>query len=301
MKHIKLFENFNASTTTYIFVANPEAEKLLSKSSLSDTLKVNEGAYYGSYSDKAVLFLESKGFTSPRDFIVTEALDVKTSGLVDDKLVVTIGGHAYGYGQKEGDIDIVDIARKFEKMLQFSAGRALVWLKKHTNLVSGGKGSLYVDIKKVDESGKPQHYMFFQNLKTIQEAIAKMLALDPEEVDAKLKDGHDWANDHVATSKDDIEEVCGFLCNNVKNDIVIGVQEAVDPKLKQHEGKRIKLVSMGMDPRSGKPDPHPIPAGTEGVVTKVDDLGTIHVKWDNGRTLGLVPDVDKFTILADKK
>ena len=31
-----------------------------------------------------------------------------------------------------------------------------------------------------------------------------------------------------------------------------------------------------------------IPAGTIGVVTGVDDIGTIHVAWSNGRTLGVV-------------
>jgi len=67
---------------------------------------------------------------------------------------------------------------------------------------------------KLSESADTKNYMFFQNLKTIKEAAEKMLALDPATVDALLDNGHDWANDHIATSKDDIEEVCGFLCNN---------------------------------------------------------------------------------------
>jgi hypothetical protein len=29
-------------------------------------------------------------------------------------------------------------------------------------------------------------------------------------VDMILSDGHDWANDHIATSKDDVEEVKNF-------------------------------------------------------------------------------------------
>jgi Domain of unknown function (DUF4314) len=31
----------------------------------------------------------------------------------------------------------------------------------------------------------------------------------------------------------------------------------------------------------------------------VDDLGTIHVKWDNGSTLGLVPGQDSFRVVVD--
>ena len=41
-------------------------------------------------------------------------------------------------------------------------------------------------------------------------------------------------------------------------------------------------------------DPNPVEAGTLGTVRAVDALGTVHVEWDNGRTLGLVPGVDRF-------
>ncbi len=58
---------------------------------------------------------------------------------------------------------------------------------------------------------EPKHYMFFSNLKAIKRAVDEMLAMDPHEVDAMLADGHDWAADHIATSKDDVEEVFGWL------------------------------------------------------------------------------------------
>lgn len=52
-------------------------------------------------------------------------------------------------------------------------------------------------------------------------------------------------------------------------------------------GTRIELISME--------DPfHPVPSGTKGTVTFVDDMGTIHMKWDNGRTLALIPNQDQF-------
>lgn len=54
-------------------------------------------------------------------------------------------------------------------------------------------------------------YMFFQNLKSIKMMIDEMLELDEQTVDDILADGHDWANDHITTSKDDIEEVYNFL------------------------------------------------------------------------------------------
>ena len=45
-------------------------------------------------------------------------------------------------------------------------------------------------------------------------------------------------------------------------------------------------------------DPQPVPDGTRGTVANVDDAGTIHMKWDNGRTLGLVPGEDQFRKLT---
>jgi hypothetical protein len=54
-------------------------------------------------------------------------------------------------------------------------------------------------------------------------------------------------------------------------------------------GKRVRLVEP-MD------DPHPILVGREGVVYNVG-FDVVNVKWDNGRTLGLIIGEDKFEIL----
>ena len=54
-------------------------------------------------------------------------------------------------------------------------------------------------------------------------------------------------------------------------------------------GRRIKMIFME--------DPHPITPGTEGVIHNVDDLNQYVVKWDDGRTLSVIPEVDQFEIL----
>lgn len=52
-------------------------------------------------------------------------------------------------------------------------------------------------------------------------------------------------------------------------------------------GTRLELISMD-DPYSK------LKAGDQGSVRFVDDIGTIHVSWDKGSGLGLVPGVDRF-------
>ncbi len=41
-------------------------------------------------------------------------------------------------------------------------------------------------------------------------------------------------------------------------------------------------------------DPQSPPAGTSGTVRCVDDMGDIHVAWNTGSSLALVPGVDRF-------
>lgn len=42
------------------------------------------------------------------------------------------------------------------------------------------------------------------------------------------------------------------------------------------------------------------PAGTKGTVIFVGATGTIHVKWDNGSTLGIIPKVDSFKVINEQ-
>ena len=46
-------------------------------------------------------------------------------------------------------------------------------------------------------------------------------------------------------------------------------------------------------------DPGSPPAGTKGTVTGIDDAGSIHVSWDNGSSLAILPDIDDFSVDTD--
>jgi ssDNA-binding Zn-finger/Zn-ribbon topoisomerase 1 len=63
---------------------------------------------------------------------------------------------------------------------------------------------------------------------------------------------------------------------------------------KDLEGKRVRLIHMDDEWTKLK-------EGDEGVIKFIDDAGIIHVNWDNGEGLGLLPGIDKYEILDQNK
>lgn len=63
--------------------------------------------------------------------------------------------------------------------------------------------------------------------------------------------------------------------------------------VKLKAGDRVRLDALMV----GEEWNDPIPVGTQGVVELVDGGGTAHVRWDNGRRLGLLQK-DSYTRLA---
>jgi hypothetical protein len=86
---------------------------------------------------------------------------------------------------------------------------------KRLNECSCGCGMMANQCQSNSHQEKPQNYMFFGNLQIIKRAIDALLEMEPHVVDEILADGHDWAADHIATSKDDIQEVADFFINKM--------------------------------------------------------------------------------------
>ena len=65
----------------------------------------------------------------------------------------------------------------------------------------------------------------------------------------------------------------------------------IDPMAK--EGMRVRMIHMD--------DERPVDEGLEGTIEKIDDLGTLHVKWDDGRLLGVIPNEDDYELLPSNE
>lgn len=58
-------------------------------------------------------------------------------------------------------------------------------------------------------------------------------------------------------------------------------------------GSTIELIYMD--------DTHAPPKGTKGTIISIDDIGQIHVQWENGSGLALIPGEDQFKIINKKE
>ena len=67
-------------------------------------------------------------------------------------------------------------------------------------------------VLKEEERGSSR-YMFFSNLQQMRRQCDLLLDLDQEMVESILENGHDWAQDHIAEAKNNMDQVFDFIMN----------------------------------------------------------------------------------------
>jgi hypothetical protein len=76
-------------------------------------------------------------------------------------------------------------------------------------------------IKKVireTKEDRSSRYMFFSNLQQMRRQCDLLLGLDQDMVESILEGGHDWAQDHIAEAKNNMDQVFDFMMNESKKD-----------------------------------------------------------------------------------
>ena len=105
-----------------------------------------------------------------------------------------------------------------------------------------------------------ERYMFFSNLEQIKRQCDKLLEMDESEVEGILSNGHDWAQDHVATAKESLDQVFDFLMNESKKDGMELSMNIDDKDMVMGEGRKktgTKLCARGKAAAKAKYDVYP--------------------------------------------
>jgi ethanolamine utilization protein EutQ (cupin superfamily) len=116
-------------------------------------------------------------------------------------------------------------------------------------------------IKKVlkEEHDGSSRYMFFSNLEQMRRQCDLLLDLDESMVEKILDNGHDWAQDHISESKNNMDQVFDFLMNETKKD-GMELSMDIDDKDMVKEGEKkvgTKLCSRGIASAKAKYDVYP--------------------------------------------
>lgn len=60
------------------------------------------------------------------------------------------------------------------------------------------------------------NYMFFSNLEQIRRQCDLLLKTDKNIIENLLNNGHDWADDHISSAKENVDQVFDFIMNKIK-------------------------------------------------------------------------------------
>jgi len=71
--------------------------------------------------------------------------------------------------------------------------------------------------KELLKESEGERYMFFSNLEQMRRQCDLLLDLDHTQIEEILSNGHDWAQDHIAEAKNNMDQVFDFLMNETKS------------------------------------------------------------------------------------
>ena len=91
--------------------------------------------------------------------------------------------------------------------------------------------------KLLKENEMTENYMFFSNLKQIHRQCEMLLKMNPKELDNIIKNGHDWADDHVSEAKNNMDQVFDFFMNETKSNDKEDVTANMDQFSLNEDGK----------------------------------------------------------------
>jgi len=105
-----------------------------------------------------------------------------------------------------------------------------------------------------------ERYMFFSNLEQMQRQCEILLSIPKDDVENILNNGHDWAQDHVSESKNNLDQVFDFMMNEIKGDKFSSddaVEHQEDIMMEGRKKAGTKLCARGKSAAKAKFDVYP--------------------------------------------
>jgi hypothetical protein len=109
--------------------------------------------------------------------------------------------------------------------------------------------------KVIREEHESSRYMFFSNLEQMKRQCEMLLDMDKEEIESILEHGHDWAQDHIAEAKNNMDQVFDFIMNEMNGE---GNHDDDDDMIEEGRKKTgTKLCARGKSAAKAKFDVYP--------------------------------------------
>jgi hypothetical protein len=102
--------------------------------------------------------------------------------------------------------------------------------------------------------------MFFSNLEQMKRQCEILLDMDHSMIENILENGHDWAQDHIAEAKNNMDQVFDFLMNETKKDNMNTSMNFDNEDMMMSEGRKktgTKLCARGKSSAKAKYDVYP--------------------------------------------
>lgn len=133
-------------------------------------------------------------------------------------------------------------------------------MKKIIKLTESDLKDLVVRVLKEGGDQNSQRYMFFSNLEQMKRQCEMLLEMDQQQIESILSNGHDWAQDHIAEAKNNMDQVFDFLMNETKGSD--NKEDVMDDQMMgtMMEGKKkagTKLCARGKSAAKAKFDVYP--------------------------------------------
>jgi uncharacterized protein YbcI len=132
--------------------------------------------------------------------------DIERSTQPREKQIKDVFGKKYG---RYIPNDVIRYMRKnpreiFARLYDIYGDMAYTYLDKAKNKES---------ITESDDHNRTDRYMFFSNLEQMHRQCELLLDIDQNEIETILDNGHDWAQDHIAEAKNNMDQVFDFIMN----------------------------------------------------------------------------------------